>query len=419
MSAATPPDLLLDAVRAAIAFESVGDAAGNVTMGRGRLDGTPVHAALVQNRTASGAIGVAEARRLGALLTVAARERAAVVLHLESAGAKVSEGLAALGAFRRVYADALQALVAGARLAVVLGRNCYGGSSMLAHIAPRRLLAPESRLGMSGPSVLAAGAGMDVLDDAFRAMVEATIGAPARVRASPSNTLWEPGLDVAAWLREAFAAADDPAIDFRSRHEALQRRLEPREGASAAETVHRRDLERIYPEGHDARESAGLLVGEGKVAGDIEPFVGLVGKASLGAERAWRFAQAAWRHVDSPPKRLRIYLDCATQAARLEDERVVLSEYIVGMSLPLALLALRGTRVELTVLGQAGGGVYVALAGPAHHVSAVHGADIQMLPGAAITAILGEGRDTPADPAQWRAAGVAEEELKLGLMPGG
>jgi hypothetical protein len=82
---------------------------------------------------------------------------------------------------------------------------------------------------------------------------------------------------------------------------------------------------------------------------------------------------------------------------------------------PLAVLAARGTRVELTIVGEAGGGVYVALAGPATHVSAVHGARIRVLPGAALTAILGEAPEDKASAAEYQAAGVAEEELKLGL----
>jgi len=48
-------------------------------------------------------------------------------------------------------------------------------------------------------------------------------------------------------------------------------------------------------------------------------------------------------------------------------------------------------------------------------VSAVHGARIRVLPGAALTAILGEAPEDKASAAEYQAAGVAEEELKLGL----
>jgi len=68
------------------------------------------------------------------------------------------------------------------------------------------------------------------------------------------------------------------------------------------------------------------------------------------------------------------------------------------------------------VVGEAGGGVYVALAGPANHVSAVHGAQIRVLPGSAVTAILGIVKDEAVSAAEYKAAGVAEEELKLGIV---
>ena len=407
----------LDAIRGALAFSIAGDAAGNASVGRGTWDTRPVHVALVENRTASGSIGAVEAKRLGAAFQVVARERSPLVLFLDSAGAKVSEGLRALGAFRAVYREALAAALSGAPIAAVLGRNCYGGSSMLAHLAQHRLFLETTQLAMSGPSILAASAGMNVLDEMFRAMAEASIAAGARAKASAANQVWGT-TEAGAWLREALRPEPDPALAFRRRHAALGERL-PKERTPGTEIVHRRDLARLYPAGCDVRETAGLIEGVGRLPDGEESLLGLVGKAPLGAERAWRFADAAWKLVDAAPSRVRVLLDCATHAARLDDERIVLSEFIVGMSIPLAVLAAQGSHVELTVLGEAGGGVYVALAGPANHVSAVHGAKIRVLPGSALTAILGEAKEEAASALDYEAAGVAEEELKLGIVQSG
>src|SRR5205085_10022969 len=123
---------------------------------------------------------------------------------------------------------------------------------------------------------------------------------------------------------------------------------------------------------------------------------------------------AVWKLAAAPPARLEVFLDCATHAARLDDERVVLSEFIVDMACALAAAAAAGARVGLTVLGKAGGGVYVALAAPAARVTSVYGADIQVLPGSAVAAILGESREEAPSFAAYRSAGVADEELKLG-----
>jgi hypothetical protein len=112
-----------------------------------------------------------------------------------------------------------------------------------------------------------------------------------------------------------------------------------------------------------------------------------------------------------------VLLDCESHAARLEDEKAVLTEFIVDMGVALAAAAARGTRVELTILDRAGGGVYVALASAASRVSVVFGADIQVLPGAAVASILGANRDAVGDIGEYRRAGVADVEHKLGLLP--
>jgi len=96
----------------------------------------------------------------------------------------------------------------------------------------------------------------------------------------------------------------------------------------------------------------------------------------------------------------------------------VLSEFIADMGCALAALVARGTRVRLVILGKASGGVYVALAAPVAEVSSVYGADIQVLPGAAVAAILGSTHESVPTFAEYRSAGVAESEIKLGLVPG-
>lgn len=415
---AVPGVAILDALREALAFEPSSEPAGNLTVGRGKLGGRALYVALVENRGSSGALGALECERLGALFKVAAAERSGVALYLDSAGAKVSEGLRALGAFRALYRAGLAAAFSGAPIAAVLGRNCYGGSSMLAHLAPQRLFAETTQLAMSGPSIIASASGVNPLDEVFRAMADAALSPAARAKASSANAVWTPGSDLVPWLREALAPRGDAVSGLRLRHEALAMRLGDRGPEAALEPLRRRDLEKIYAQGYDARESEGFFAGRGKRGGEEEEFAGIAGKAPLGAARAWRFADAVWKLADARPRRFEVFLDCAAHAARLEDEKIVLTEYIVDMACALAALAAKGTLVGLTILGKAGGGVYVALAAPAARVASVYGADIQVLPGAALAAILGESREETPVFADYRAAGVADEELKLGLVPG-
>ena len=64
---AVPGVAILDALREALAFEPAGEPAGNLTVGRGRLDGRALYVALVENRGSSGALGALVCERLGAL----------------------------------------------------------------------------------------------------------------------------------------------------------------------------------------------------------------------------------------------------------------------------------------------------------------------------------------------------------------
>jgi hypothetical protein len=296
-------------------------------------------------------------------------------------------------------------------------RHCYGGASMLAHLATARLFSADTRLAMSGPSIIASAAGMSAQDEMFQAMADAALGPAARAKASVANRVWS-GEDIAAWLREALEPRANVLEGLRARHEALGARLGTQASDGRWETVRRRDLERIYAEGYEAREANGVLSGAARRNGEEELLAGIVGKQALGAARAWRFADEVWRAQAGTARRLEVFLDCATHAARLDDERIVLSEYIVDAAFALAALAANGVEVGLTIVGKAGGGVYVALAAPARRVASVHGADIQVLPGAVVAAILGRSEERAPSFEEYRAAAVAEDEIKLGFVPG-
>ena len=93
----------------------------------------------------------------------------------------------------------------------------------------------------------------------------------------------------------------------------------------------------------------------------------------------------------------------------------MLSAYIADLASALAALMRTGTRIETTVLGKLGGGVYVALTAPSVAVNLLYGKEIQLLPGNAIASILGDAGATKFEFAEYLKAGVAEREIKLGL----
>jgi biotin-independent malonate decarboxylase gamma subunit len=147
-------------------------------------------------------------------------------------------------------------------------------------------------------------------------------------------------------------------------------------------------LREIIPEGVETHKLDGVLVGRnGKSSPNA--FFGFIDGAPVGALAAWTLAGECLALADERPgEAVTVFLDSPGQAPTLRDERVMLSEYVAHLALVLSSLRQHGHRVSLQVLGDAAGGIYVALAAPAARVVALPGANVQMLPPAAIARVL-------------------------------
>ncbi|MGI0028549.1 MAG: carboxyl transferase domain-containing protein, partial [Nitrososphaera sp.] len=142
--------------------------AGAMLTASGVLRGRRVYVAATDPAIARGAIGVAEADALAGLLRSGREHAAPVLLVLDSAGARVDEGLPALGAFRRLFCEALRAKLTGIPLVALLGPICFGGASLLACLCDRRVYLPQTRIATSGPVVIEGAGGKDRLDASDR-----------------------------------------------------------------------------------------------------------------------------------------------------------------------------------------------------------------------------------------------------------
>ena len=384
----------------------LGESTGNLTLGRGTLNGFPVHIALVENKTASGSIGAKECDKLASLFRIITTQKTPLLLYLDCAGARVSEGLPALGAFRQMYRAALEMAISDAPITVLLGTHCYGGASMLAALADLRVFSSSTHLAMSGPSILAAAAGASALDDAFRAIAEAGIGAAARAKLSPLNVLhWDCEVVPTEknWYRQHQMLGAHPVV-----RSAL--------AVVKEEPVQRKDLTSLYPLGYQGFETTNVFFGHAKDTNGEIHLLGIVDKRLLGAARAWALADRVWSLVKQVPTRLHVLVDCEAHSAQLDDERAMLSCYLADLAFALMSLAKVGTVIETTVLGRVGGGVYVALASASHKVNLLHGANIQLLPSKAVASILGEAEVTKYNLADYLKSGVADDELRVGFL---
>ena len=415
-------------VKSRFDFSPVGEPTGNLTVGRGRAStgageaAIPVFVAIIENKIASGSLGVKECDKLASLFKIIEAQKSSLVLYIDSAGARVSAGLPALGAFRHMYRAALSAAASGAPITAFCGANCFGGASMLAALANKRVYSANTRFAMSGPSILAQAAGFSALDDAFNAMSAAAISGEARAKLGGAEMMAANAASMDPASRVANAAVDQ--------HVLLGARLAQVRSVNKvgrAEKIERKDLAKLYPEGYRLEEHNGILNGEAQVEGQTVVLAGLIGGKALGAERAWTLADAFWNMLSMPsqevpalvpngPTTLHVLVDCDSHATSLDDERIMLSAYLADIASALHALAAAGMHVETTVLGKLGGGVYVALAASAAKVNMLYGTEIQLLPGAAIASILGDAALQKHEFDEYKAARVADQELKLGIV---
>jgi acetyl-CoA carboxylase alpha subunit len=373
---------------------------------RGRIHGQDVVLAATDPGVASGAIGGAESEVLAAAVSDAVEHRLPLVLLIDSAGALLTEGVAVLGAFRRLYRSLLVARDAGLPILAVLGRNCFGGASLLAFAADTRIYPQGCRLGLSGPRALRSlGTGPEA-----DAAVLALYGAESRCRHDEDGVIVSDdsaavAAVVQAWLAEAVGRTPASAAAAAGR---LARRLslyrgDPSSLSSArppAEVGAR--LDRLFPGGWSAAYSDGVVWGEWWADGRESCFAGFVGGRPVGAFACVRMMEVLRGFAEeSPILGVTLLLDSPGQMSDVDNEQILLSEFVARVADLVHALAAEGRLVDLWLVGEGGGAIYLALAAAATRVTAWPGMRIQTLPPRVVDGVLG----------QRRAAGASLEDL--------
>ncbi|HTS54325.1 MAG TPA: biotin-independent malonate decarboxylase subunit gamma [Burkholderiales bacterium] len=387
--------------------------------GGGRLEGEPVWIAATDPTRARGALGVAEADALCALFQTARRAPRPLLLLIDSAGAKVDEGLAALGAFRRLFREALLTRLARVPMVAPLGRSCFGGASMLACLCGLRLYSSQTLLGVSGPGVIEALGGKGELNAADSDEVRALMGGEARTRLGPSEQLTA---DDVIGFRDALVRllrqgpAGSGTVDWMAQHSGLGRRLARRATDDTSlkrdQALSGRRLQQLLPPGYVPASRGPVCLALPPADSERPAFLGLLSGGVVGAEACWQLADVLFElHRSNPKSPILLVLDAAGHAATRREEASMLSAYLAHLSLTLGWLAQCGHEVSLWIAGAAAGAVYVAFAAPAERVSALHSARIRILPEAAVRRILGASTEQPADPDALLHTGVIDAFL--------
>ena len=154
-----------------------------VAVGRGRLDGRPVLAAVQEGGFMGGAVGEVHGAKLTGLLERALVERpAAVLLLLESGGVRLHEANAGLIGVSEVMRAVLATRQAGIPVLALIGGQfgCFGGMGIVARCCDAIIISEEGRLGLSGPEVIETTHGVEEFDSRDRALVWRTVGGKHR-----------------------------------------------------------------------------------------------------------------------------------------------------------------------------------------------------------------------------------------------
>lgn len=346
---------------------------------------------------ASGAIGRADVDVFLAAIHRARGLSAPLILLLDSAGAMLTEGVRVLGAFRRLQQALLEARAESLPVAAVLGRNCYGGASLLAYLTDIRVCPRGSRLGLSGPRALSVLIPKTYTDSEIQALYSCE----SRARHDEDAVLVTDDAKAVRSVLMAWLAQPRQGSDAVSRmRTVLTRRLKMYRGDPTTLSTQspppdlEARLDHLFGQGWSACYSDAVVWGDGWTDGRNTSFAGFVGGKTVDAFGCWRFIEVI-REFSRDPAGLpiTILLDSPGQAADVINEQIILSEFVARVSEILYTLRTQGRTIELWLIGEAGGAVYVALSAAATTITAWPGLRLQTIPPAAVNQVVGERTD--------------------------
>jgi acetyl-CoA carboxylase carboxyltransferase component len=129
-------------------------AGDGVVGGAGRVDGRPVFCYAQDPSYAGGSLGEAHADTIVRVLRLAERSRVPVVGFVESAGARLQEGLAALGGYGRIFREHVRLSGRVPQINVITGASAGGGSYAPA-LTDFVVMTEAASMFLTGPGIVA------------------------------------------------------------------------------------------------------------------------------------------------------------------------------------------------------------------------------------------------------------------------
>jgi acetyl-CoA carboxylase carboxyltransferase component len=154
----------LSVIRSDVRSLSMGDGARNgdgVIGGSGLVDGRPVFCYAQDPSYAGGSLGEAHANTIVRVLELAGRARAPVVGFVSSGGARMQEGVAALGGYGRIFRHTVALSGRVPQISIVTGVSAGGGAYSPA-LTDWVVMTEEASMFLTGPGVVREALGEDV-----------------------------------------------------------------------------------------------------------------------------------------------------------------------------------------------------------------------------------------------------------------
>jgi acetyl-CoA carboxylase carboxyltransferase component len=136
-------------------------AGDGVIGGSGAIDGRPVFCYAQDASYAGGSLGEAHADTIARVLELAGRGRAPVIGFVSSGGARMQEGVAALGGYARIFRRTVGLSGKVPQISIVTGLSAGGGAYSPA-LTDWVMMTEESSMFLTGPAVVREALGEDV-----------------------------------------------------------------------------------------------------------------------------------------------------------------------------------------------------------------------------------------------------------------
>lgn len=157
----------LHVIRSDVSSRHMGEkarAGDGVVGGAGLVDGRPVFCYAQDSSYAGGSLGEAHAETIVRVLELAGRGRAPVVGFVSSGGARMQEGVAALGGYGRIFRHTVALSGQVPQLSIVTGASAGGGAYSPA-LTDWLMMTEDASMFLTGPGVVRDAMGEDVTSD--------------------------------------------------------------------------------------------------------------------------------------------------------------------------------------------------------------------------------------------------------------